>query len=269
MAEIQLEFTPRPQQEKILEFVKESISAGKKFSLIDAPTGTGKSYSAIMIADWYRKTINKKAKVDIITNTKLLQDQYIRDFRFAANLKGKNNYWCNRQNMGCGDAQILNKATDKKCEVCPHKIAQNAFLKSPLSLTNFHLITSYEMYSPELMADRNSRLLIIDEAHAFEEAFCDFISSVFSERSLKQLDIWQTWMDRDLDGITSIEELAEYVSSIIVPLLATQVETLLDEAKSTRARNKKLDLIKKADHVDKSMCKYNRFINDRKNYKDI
>jgi ATP-dependent DNA helicase DinG len=267
MAEIQLEFTPRPQQEKILEFVKESISAGKKFSLIDAPTGTGKSYSAIMIADWYRKTINKKAKVDIITNTKLLQDQYIRDFRFAANLKGKNNYWCNRQNMGCGDAQILNKATDKKCEVCPHKIAQNAFLKSPLSLTNFHLITSYEMYSPELMADRNSRLLIIDEAHAFEEAFCDFISSVFSERSLKQLDIWQTWMDRDLDGITSIEELAEYVSSIIVPLLATQVETLLDEAKSTRARNKKLDLIKKADHVDKSMCKYNRFINDRKNYK--
>jgi Rad3-related DNA helicase len=266
MAEITLDFTPRPQQEEILQFVQNSIQSGKKFTMIDAPTGVGKSYSAIMIADWYRKKINKRARVDIITNTKLLQDQYVRDFSFAANLKGKNNYWCKRQNMGCGDAQILNKATEKKCEVCPHKIAQSYFIRSPLSLTNFHLITSYSMYSPELMAERNSKLLIIDEAHSFEEAFCDFVSSVFSERSLKQLDIWQTWMERDLDNVSSINELADYVSSIIVPLLSTQVDALLDEAKETRNRSKKLDLIKKADHVDKSMCKYNRFINDRKNY---
>ena len=107
MAEITLEFNPRPQQEKILQFVQESIRSGKKFSMIDAPTGVGKSYAAIMIADWYRREINKRARVDIITNTKLLQDQYIRDFSFAANLKGKNNYWCKRQNMGCGDAQLL------------------------------------------------------------------------------------------------------------------------------------------------------------------
>lgn len=266
MAEIKLEFTPRAQQEKILQFTKDSISSGKKFVMIDAPTGVGKSYAAIMIADWYRKTINKKARVDIVTNTKLLQDQYIRDFSFAANLKGKNNYWCKRQNMGCGDAQILNKATEKKCEACPHKIAQSFFIRNPLSLTNFHLITSYSMYSPELMAERNSKLLIIDEAHAFEEAFCDFIASAFSERSLKQLDIWQTWMERDLDNIGSIFELSDYVKSVIVPLLSTRATDLLDEAKELRNRTKKLDLIKKADHVDKSMCKYNRFVNDRKNY---
>lgn len=266
MAEIALEFNPRPQQEKILQFVQESIRAGKKFSMIDAPTGVGKSYAAIMIAEWYRREVNKRARVDIITNTKLLQDQYIRDFSFAANLKGKNNYWCRKQNMGCGDAQILNKATEKKCETCPHKIAQSHFLRSPLSLTNFHLITSYEMYSPELMAERNSKLLIIDEAHAFEEAFCDFISSVFSERSLKQLDIWQTWMERDLDNIGTLVELSDYVAKIIVPILSNKVGELLEEAKGTRNRSKKLDLIKKADHVDKSMCKYNRFVNDRKNY---
>jgi len=266
MAEIQLEFTPRHQQEEILQFTKDSISSGKKFVIIDAPTGVGKSYSAIMIADWYRKEINKKARVDIVTNTKLLQDQYIRDFSFAANLKGKNNYWCRRNNMGCGDAQILNKAADKKCEVCPHKIAQSQFIRNPLSLTNFHLITSYSMYSPELMADRNSKLLIIDEAHAFEEVFCDFIASVFSERSLKQFDIWQKWMEKDLDNITSISELAEWVSSIVTPILNSRLIELLDEAKETRQRAKRLDLIKKADHIDKSVCKYNRFINDKKNY---
>ena len=141
MAEIKLEFTPRKQQEEILQFTKDSIADGKKFVMIDAPTGVGKSYAAIMIAEWYRREINKRSRVDIITNTKLLQDQYVRDFSFAANLKGKNNYWCRRQNMGCGDAQILNKSTEKKCEACPHKIAQGYFLKNPLSLTNFHLIT--------------------------------------------------------------------------------------------------------------------------------
>jgi len=227
---------------------------------------TGKSYAAIMIADWYRKEINKKARVDIVTNTKLLQDQYIRDFSFAANLKGKNNYWCKRQNMGCGDAQILNKATDKKCESCAHKIAQSHFIRSPLSLTNFHLITSYSMYSPDLMAERNSKLLIVDEAHAFEETFCDFITSAFSERSLKLLDIWQAWMERDLDNMSSIYELSDWVKDVIVPILATRAEDLLSEAKEMRNRAKKLDLIKKADHADKSMCKYNRFVKDRTNY---
>jgi Rad3-related DNA helicase len=267
MAEIQLEFSPRAQQETILTFTKESIQNGSKFIMIDAPTGVGKSYAAIMISEWYRNTYSKRAKIDIITNTKLLQDQYVRDFSFAANLKGKNNYWCSRNNMGCGDAQILNTANDKKCTICPHKVAQSKFVKNPLSLTNFHLITAYSMYSPELMAERNSKLLIIDEAHAFEETFCDFIASVFSERSIKLLDIWQPWMERDFDNITTIEELADYVSSVIVPLLGTKAKELLSDAKDTRTRSKKIDLIKKADHVDKSMCKYNRFINDRSNFK--
>lgn len=266
MAEIKLEFSPRPQQQEILSFVKDSIAEDKKFIMVDAPTGVGKSYAAIMIADWYQRTINRRAKTDVITNTKILQDQYIRDFTFAANLKGKNNYWCRENNMGCGDAQILNKAADRKCKSCPHKIAQSRFIRNPLSLTNFHLIISYSMYSPDLMAERASRLLIIDEAHAFEEAFCDFIASVFSERSLKLLDIWHDWMEKDLDSIDSIEELAKWTETIVIPLMESKAMQLIDEAKITKNRSKKLDLIKKADHLDKSMCKYSRFVKDDHNY---
>jgi hypothetical protein len=39
MTEIPLEFSPRPQQVEILDFVKSSISEGKKFIMVDAPTG--------------------------------------------------------------------------------------------------------------------------------------------------------------------------------------------------------------------------------------
>lgn len=227
---------------------------------------TGKSYAAIMMAEWYRKNVDHKAKIDVLTNTKLLQDQYIRDFDFIANLKGKGNYWCRKQGMNCGDASILNKSTDKKCESCAYKIAQSHFIRNPLSLTNFHLITSYAMYSPDMLAERNSKLLIIDEAHSFEETFCDFISSVFSERSIKLLDSWQGWMEQDLDRLNTIEEASSWVKDVLLPILNSKCSELLDEAKESRIKSKRLALVQKADHVDKTICKLNRFINDRKNY---
>lgn len=39
MSDIPLEFEPRAQQVQILDFVKSSISDGKKFIMVDAPTG--------------------------------------------------------------------------------------------------------------------------------------------------------------------------------------------------------------------------------------
>lgn len=268
MAEITLDFAPRQQQQIILDFVKRSIERGKKFTIIDAPTGVGKSYAAVMIAEWYRKEINEKARIDIITNTKILQDQYIRDFKFAANVKGKNNYWCRRHNTDCADASYLNKANNSSCKVCPHRIAQSNWIKSPLSLTNFHLLTSYAMYSADMLVERGAKVLIVDEAHSFEETFCDFISSVFSKKSLEKFDIWHNWMEKDLDDIDSISALAKYVESTIIPLMNTKMEDLLEEAKEIRVRKKKLALIQRADHIDKASCKYWRFINDRDNFKD-
>jgi Rad3-related DNA helicase len=240
--EIDLKFSPRPQQTEMLEFVKSSIGSGTKFMMIDAPTGVGKSYAAVMIAEWYRNEFSKKAKIDILTNTKLLQEQYTKDFPFMANLKGKSNYFCRRQNMNCGEAAVLNQASKTSCQPCPYKIAQGKFLRNPLSLTNFHLITAYSMYSPDMLFERKSKLLIIDEAHSFEETFCDFISSVYSERSIKALDIWRDWMEKDLSDISSLNELSEYTSSIIIPLLEQKTEELIEEAKETRVKKKKIEI---------------------------
>ena len=266
--EIDLNFSPRPQQTEMLEFVKSSINLGKKFIMIEAPTGVGKSYASVMIAEWYRNSFSKKAKVDILTNSKLLQEQYIKDFPFMANLKGKTNYFCRRQNMNCGEAAVLNTAGETKCHPCPYKLAQSKFLRSPLSLTNFHLITAYSMYSPDMLIERKSKLLIIDESHSFEDTFCDFISSVYSERSIKALDIWRDWMEKDLSEISSLAELSEYTSSVIITLLDQKFEELIGESKEARTKKKKIELLRKADHVDKTLCKFNRFVKDKENYKN-
>jgi microcompartment protein CcmL/EutN len=62
-------------------------------------------------------------------------------------------------------------------------------------------------------------------------------------------------MESDLDGISTIKELANYVKKIIIPRLQHNISTYIEEAKFTRSRKKKTDFIKKADHCDKSMCK--------------
>jgi Rad3-related DNA helicase len=268
MRDIKLEYDPRPQQIEILDFVKDTIqNKKKKFMIIDSPVGTGKSYAAMMISDWYQKEINKDMKVDILTNTKILQDQYTKDFDFIASLKGSNSYWCKRHLMGCGDAKMYKKVKgDAPCGVCPHTIAQSAFVRERVSLTNYHLITAYSMYSPDMLIERGANLLIVDEAHSFEEAFCDFISSMFSERSLTVLGIWETWMEPDLAEITNIRQLSNYVEKTLIPRAMRLMADSLEEAKSSRSKTKKAELVKKADHCDKSVCKWNRFINDHENY---
>ena len=100
MKKINLKYDPRPQQVEILDFVKRSIeSEDKKFMMIDAPTGVGKSFAAVMIADWYIKEVNPRARVTMLTNSKILQDQYVKDFDFISSLKGSNSYWCRNSMM--------------------------------------------------------------------------------------------------------------------------------------------------------------------------
>ena len=108
--------------------------------------------------------------------------------------------------------------------------------------------------------------MIVDEAHSFEETFCDFIASSFSEFSLTRLGVWESWMEKDLAEINNIRQLAEYVSTVIIPRLVNVITESIEEAKETRSRKKKADLARKADHCDKAMCKYNRFIKDEENF---
>lgn len=266
MKKIKLKYEPRKQQVEILDFVKRSIESDKKFMMIDAPTGVGKSFAAVMIADWYSKEVNPDAKIDILTNSKILQDQYTKDFDFISSIKGSNSYWCKNNMMNCGESKAFNKLKNSRCQSCPHSIAQSAFINNRVGLTNFHLITAYSMYSPDLLDERGARLLIIDEAHAFEETFCDFISSTVSQRSLSLFDIWEDWMAKDLDEINNLNQLSEYISRIIIPRMSLKINELLEEAKETRGKKKRAEMVKKADICDKTMCKYNRFVGDRANY---
>ena len=89
-------YKPRKEQREAIEFIDTEYKSNplNKFFLMNLPVGVGKSHLALMITDWYRKNVDKTAKIDIITNSKILQDQYSQTYESIADLKGKENYEC-------------------------------------------------------------------------------------------------------------------------------------------------------------------------------
>ncbi len=121
---------PRDQQLKCLDFIDttHSLDSEKKFFLLNLPTGVGKSHLALMISDWYSRKINGGAKIDIITNSKILQNQYTGTYDSLNDLKGKENYKCEKYDSNCQQGGEFNKLNKSSCEYCPHAFARDQFL---------------------------------------------------------------------------------------------------------------------------------------------
>jgi len=156
-----LKHTPRKEQIEALDFIKQNID--NKFILLDLPVGVGKSYLSLLIADWFSKEKDKDVKFDILTGTKILQDQYGDEFTSIKNLKGKENYDCEQYSCSCAQGKEFNKLNKTKCEACPYDYAKVGFIGGDISLTNFYLYILYSLYNPKFLDERESRVLIVDE----------------------------------------------------------------------------------------------------------
>ena len=172
-----LDLKPRQQQIEMLNFTKNAINNNKRFIMLNAPLGSGKSYFSIMFMNWYRNYLDNNAKFDIITNSKILQDQYRNDFDFINDLRGQSNYRCDRHRTDCRTGKELNKSLKQiPCTNCQYDIDRQKWMTGDVSLTNFHLYNSFAFYVSEILDSRKANVLIIDEAHLFEETFCSYIS---------------------------------------------------------------------------------------------
>ncbi len=158
-------YKPRKEQREALDFIETEYNRNKlnKFFLLNLPTGSGKSHLALMIANWYKKNVNKTAKFDIITNSKILQDQYSDAYNSIANLKGKENYECNTYTCSCAQGAEFNRLNKTTCEDCPYTQAKESFIAGEISLTNFYLYILYAIYNPKVLESRGARVLIVDE----------------------------------------------------------------------------------------------------------
>jgi len=227
-----LKYKPRDQQIEAFKLIKESIGSGKKNILLQMPTGSGKSFLVLMIANYYKNYINSEAKFDIITNSKILQQQYKREFDFINDLRGQSNYKCVRHNTDCRSGKELNKTTKQMpCGNCPYDAAKKAWTDGVMSLTNFHMFNSFCFFVPETMSERSANVLIVDEAHSLEEVFCDFISFKLSPRILRNYGIEEQVIDlyhRKFVDIKTAGGFINFIQKDFLPYISDLKENFKD-----------------------------------------
>lgn len=231
-------YSPRKEQAEAIEFIDQQYKKDPttKFFLLNLPTGVGKSHLALMLADWYRKNKNKMARVDIITNSKILQDQYSFTYESIADLKGKENYECSSYSCSCAQGAEFNRLNKTSCDYCPYSSARDLYMSSGISLTNFYLYILYAMYNQKMMEVRDARVLIVDEAHDFDDVMSNFISIKITENIVKRFKFSNEYtILKKLNAVKSIADYVDFLGGLNSEILITMEQ--MEKGLSTQKRN--------------------------------
>lgn len=264
-------YKPRKEQQEALDFIDGQFNADplKKFFLLNLPVGTGKSHLALMISEWYRKNVDRRARVDIITNSKILQDQYADTYKSISDLKGKDNYECEQYSCSCAQGAEFNKLNKTTCETCPYSNARESYMGGGISLTNFYLYILYAMYNQKMMENRGARVLIVDEAHDFDDVMSDFVSIRMTEGIIKKFMFSdEKNLIKKLKSVRNIDQYVSYLRILNSEILST-VESMEKGigSKSRNVREDKRDLkLSKLFKSKNSDVKVMQLVNDLRQY---
>jgi len=180
--------------------------------VLAAPTGSGKT----LIGETIGRMIAPTRRLYVCTS-KLLQDQFVRDYPYSRVLKGRRNYPTveRRDRFPDVSADDCTWSLTKSCTLCPAKYdcpyeqAKMLALHSNLSVLN----TSYlltETNGPGRFSGQE--FTIVDEADTLEKTLMDHVSVDIGERRLGRLgweppsrvtveDSWLEWLDTSIASL--------------------------------------------------------------------
>jgi Rad3-related DNA helicase len=183
-------YIPNKSQETILNKTQKAFDDGKKFVIINAATGAGKTHIAASLGNYSSDvpqsfkdavddyTIFGEDAVSImpdesfgcyaLTITKALQDQYRNTFDYTGILKGQGNYQCKVDEELTVDVApcIYVKGMKNecwKCNKCPYYNQRNNMLKSKFSALNYSMFFSLPAHL------KKREILVCDEGSELEE----------------------------------------------------------------------------------------------------
>lgn len=189
---------PRPDQARALDWICDQFEGGHRRIVCELGTGVGKSAIALTIGAWLEEREGGQGEfspgVTVLTSQKVLQDQYVRDFKQACDLRAAANFKCHGPVNGtCGETSRVRKAVglemaqDRlRCTACPYRAAKDAFVASHVGITNYSYALSEAAYAGELPP---RRLLVLDEAHNVEDEVRRWTSVEISEDECDELDV--------------------------------------------------------------------------------
>lgn len=248
---------PRADQPEVIEKILQSFLDGdKRFAIIEAPTGAGKSAIGYTIGRYFESYW-------YVTAQKILQSQLSGDFgedgtwsgdNPMIELKGRNAYPCDyyeiapkdpevfltddqvrryaknvKEGVDCATGECKRKGKSKlaycaKNNVCPYFKQVDKAVASPAVLMNFHSF----IFQTEFVPDRwdTKKLLIIDEAHNTEQVLMDYVSFTITDIA--------DWVP-NLPKFSTAEEYLIFFEEVdILGTLKSKLEEAMDQGDSDK-----------------------------------
>jgi len=203
--------TPREHQIAGLNQIDEAIKSGAKFIVVQAPTGSGKSFFSKTLSNTtneadseYAKLVNNYQAFDkdfppvfnrfpnhglfALTTTKALQDQYGDLFEDSTIFKGKTNYQCEIDDSFTVDQApcVISPNQKKSCWnncTCPYYEMRNEALIDKFTVLNYASFFNL----PDHVKRR--QIIVCDEASELEDEIVKNFSAVINYKSLAYLDV--------------------------------------------------------------------------------
>jgi len=260
----------RLQQQDAIDFILKKFSENKKYVILEAGTGVGKSAIAYTVSEFLRRHTlcndQYTSGGNFLTTQKILQEQYERDFKKLGmnSVYSSSNYTCkfHKQNTCSESSRLLRTATkgDKFWNACmfncPYKKAKSNFVDGNHGVTNFSYFLAETTYAGKT-PKRN--LLVIDEAHNIQNELSKFIEVSVSKRFCE--GVLNLKFPKDL---TTQKKTYDWIVGIYYPKIlsmTSHIENMLE--KYAGLKNKLQQFVKLAHRfeiLDKYSCKLKRFV---------
>lgn len=214
-------YTPYDYQISALQQISNAIKNNKKFIVVVAPTGSGKSFISKCIAnktdnhsdEFYHacesyefNDISSGNGAFILTVTKKLQDQYIEFFDDIKACKGKQNFKCVCGNNITCDMGLCMEVKSKKyeclsCDGCPYYKQKKDAMQSKITVLNYDQFFSLE----QPLTERD--VIICDEASELENKLVEYSTLKIDVDELKKIKI-------DIPTIPTLETSLTWIVEI-------------------------------------------------------
>lgn len=158
---------PRANQREIIEKILTAYENGKRYVILNAPTGIGKSAIGYSVSRYYGSS-------NILTSQKVLQEQYYKDFKIPYVL-GRANYSCTKNtSLSCELGMCFRVPTKfcrnaKKEVACPYLVAKEKCLSSPYTNLNYsYFLSLFGKDEENAGYAGRRRVLVCDECHSLD-----------------------------------------------------------------------------------------------------
>jgi len=235
----------RPGQ---LEAALDALSSERRFVGHSIPTGSGKSL------DYVAQALISGYRTAILTSTKGLQDQLVRDFEAIGltDVRGRNNYICVMgSDLSCEQGHDIgcSQDRDRKTGTCPYQLAYRKACAAQIVVTNYAYWMAIHQYGDGL---GKFDMLVLDEGHDAPDEVCNAVACEISTREAFQMlgsgfpdreaefDSWKSWAQA-YSGMARLE-----LDSLVEELRTSASKSTMHELQRWRALSRKLDTLASA-----------------------